>query len=67
MVTSVNFKYVVLFQRGDRSTNMDEWFDVKVDADKRCRELQYMFDWLNEKNDNRGEVCKVWVEAVPMN
>ena len=32
-------KYVVLFQRGDRTPNIDEWFDTQYDADKRKKEL----------------------------
>tara|TARA_B100000925_G_scaffold269960_1_gene232109 strand:+ start:230 stop:409 length:180 start_codon:yes stop_codon:yes gene_type:complete len=55
-------KYVVLFQRPGRVANMDEWFDTKQEAEKRCEELKDMFDWLYERNNRSGGPCDVWVE-----
>jgi len=55
-------KYVVLFKRPGRIPNMDEWFDTKQEAEKRCEELQSMFDWLYEMNNKGDGPCNVWVE-----
>jgi len=41
---------------------MDEWFDTKQEAEKRCEELKDMFDWLYERNNRSGGPCDVWVE-----
>ena len=57
-------KYVVLFQRGDRTPNIDEWFDTQYDADKRKKELQRMFDWLNNKQTYETDPVSVWVECA---
>jgi len=59
--------YVVLFQRPGRVANMDQWFDTQWDAEKRCEELQSMFDWLYERNNKVEGPCKVWVETAPVN
>jgi len=57
-------KYVVLFQRPGRVANMDEWFSTQVEAEKRCSELQGMFDWLYERNNKVDGPAKCWVECV---
>ena len=57
-------KYVVLFQRPDRTPNMDEWFDNRKDAERRCSELIGMFDWLYESNNKVEGPARVWVEEV---
>ena len=56
-------KYVVLFRRPGRVANMDEWFDTKQEAEKRCEELKDMFDWLYERNNKAGGPCKCWIET----
>jgi|TARA_B100000035_G_C21010402_1_gene559357 hypothetical protein len=55
-------QWVVLFQRPGRVANMDEWFSSKVEAEKRCEQLQSMFDWLYERNNKSDGPCKCWVE-----
>jgi len=57
-------KYVVLFQRGDRQPNIDEWFTTLPDAEHRRKELQGMFDWLKQSNKNTTEDVSVWVECA---
>ncbi len=57
-------KYVVLFQRPESLPNMDEWFNMKECADKRCEQLQLMFDWLYLRNEKKGEKTVCWVESV---
>ena len=59
-----NMKYVVLFQRPNRTANMDEWFDDEEKAQKRCSELQGMFDWLVSRNGKEEERAVCWVETV---
>ena len=41
-------KYVVIYQREGRMANMDQWYDTRPEAEKRCEELQGMFDWMWE-------------------
>jgi len=43
---------------------MDEWFSTQVEAEKRCSELQGMFDWLYERNNKVDGPAKCWVECV---
>jgi hypothetical protein len=57
-------KYAVLFQRPGRVANMDEWFSTQGEAEKRCSELQGMFDWLYERNNKVDGPAKCWVETV---
>ncbi len=59
-----DMKYVVLFQRPNSLPNMDEWFRKKEGADKRCEELQLMFDWLYFRNGKKEEKTVCWVESV---
>jgi len=60
-------KYVVLFQRGDRTPNLDEWFMTQYDAEKRRKELQLMFDWLRDQNPKETEPVSVWVQCADVN
>lgn len=60
-------KYVVLFKRGERVPNLDEWFDTQYDAERRCDELQGMFDWLYERTNRASDKCTVWVECAEVN
>ena len=55
-------KYVVLFQRPNRIPNMDEWFDDRNDAERRCSEFIGMLDWLYESNNKVEGPSKVWIE-----
>jgi hypothetical protein len=57
-------KYVVLFHRPGRIANMDQWFDTLEEAEKRCSELQAMFDWLYVRNNNVEGPTKCWVETT---
>lgn len=57
-------KYVVLFQRGDRTPNLDQWFETQGDAECRKNELQSMFDWLKNHNPKSVEPVSVWVECA---
>ena len=57
-------KYAVLFQRPGRVANMDEWFSTMEEAQRRCSELQRMFDWLYERNNKVDGPAKCWVETV---
>jgi len=57
-------KYAVLFQRPGRVANMDEWFSTKEEAQRRCSELQGMFDWLYTRNNKVDGPAKCWVETV---
>lgn len=57
-------KYAVLFQRPGRVANMDEWFSTKEEAQRRCSELQGMFNWLYERNNKVDGPAKCWVETV---
>ena len=43
---------------------MDEWFDDEEKAQKRCSELQGMFDWLVSRNGKEEERAVCWVETV---
>ena len=56
-------KYVVLFKRPGRVANMDEWFDTQYDAERRCEDLQSMFDWLYERNNKVDGPAECWVEC----
>tara|TARA_Y100001970_G_scaffold67000_1_gene85414 strand:- start:8 stop:193 length:186 start_codon:yes stop_codon:yes gene_type:complete len=55
-------KYAVLFKRGDRTPNLDELYDQKDEAERRCEELQHMFDWLETQSGKPQEHRDVWVE-----
>tara|TARA_R100000773_G_C4204643_1_gene105937 strand:+ start:371 stop:565 length:195 start_codon:yes stop_codon:yes gene_type:complete len=55
-------QYVVIYQREGRMANMDEWFDTRQEAEKRCEELQGMFNWMWEMNKKRERPCNVWIE-----
>ena len=55
--------YIVIYQREGRLPNMDQWFDKKIEAEKRCEELQGMFDWMYERNNKMEGPCKCWVEC----
>ncbi len=57
-----DMKYVVLFQRPNRIPNMDQWFDDRKDAERRCSELIGMLDWLYERNNKVEGPSKVWIE-----
>lgn len=57
-------KYAVLFQRPGRVANMDEWFFTMEEAQRRCSELQGMFNWLYERNNKVDGPAKCWVETV---
>tara|TARA_B100000427_G_scaffold106558_1_gene88417 strand:+ start:4852 stop:5037 length:186 start_codon:yes stop_codon:yes gene_type:complete len=55
-------KYAVLFKRGERTPNLDELYDQKDEAERRCEELQHMFDWLETQSGKPQEHRDVWVE-----
>jgi len=59
----VTMKYAVLFKRGERTPNLDELYDQKDEAERRCEELQHMFDWLETQSGKPQEHRDVWVEA----
>jgi len=59
--------YVVLYKTSELIPHMDQWFDSITDAEKRCRELQLMFDWMHSMKNNKDDSCLVWVECIPMN
>ena len=46
----MTLKYAVLFRRGDRTPNLDEVFEDKDQAERRCEELQHMFDWMEQQS-----------------
>lgn len=52
--------YVVLFQRGDRTPNIDSWHVTEEDAEKRVEELKGQFDWVNINQKNDPKSVKVW-------
>ncbi len=56
-------KYAVLFKRGDRTPNLDELYDDKGQAERRCEELQHMFDWLELQSGKPQDHRDVWVES----
>jgi len=58
----VTMKYAVLFKRGERTPNLDELYDQKDEAERRCEELQHMFDWLETQSGKPQEHRDVWVE-----
>ncbi len=58
----MTMKYAVLFKRGDRTPNLDELYDQKDEAERRCEELQHMFDWLETQSGKPQEHRDVWVE-----
>ena len=56
-------KYVVIYQiEGRRLANMDQWYDKRIEAEKRCEELQGMFDWMYERSNTMKGPCKCWIE-----
>ena len=58
----MTLKYAVLFKRGDRTPNLDELFDNKDQAERRCEELQHMYDWLELQSGKSTDHRDVWVE-----
>ncbi len=58
----MTLKYAVLFKRGDRTPNLDELFDNKDQAERRCEELQHMYDWLELQSGKATDHRDVWVE-----
>lgn len=52
--------FVVLFQRGDRTPNIDSWHVTEEDAEKRVDELKGQFDWVNINQQNDPDSVKVW-------
>lgn len=58
----MTMKYAVLFKRGERTPNLDELYDQKDEAERRCEELQHMFDWLETQSGKPQEHRDVWVE-----
>ena len=56
-------QYVVIYQiEGRRLVNMDQWYDKRIEAEKRCEELQGMFDWMYERSNTMEGPCKCWIE-----
>ena len=55
-------KYVVIYQREGRMANMDQWYDTRPEAEKRCEDLQGMFDWMWERNNKLEGRCQCWIE-----
>ena len=56
-------QYVVIYQiEGRRLVNMDQWCDKRIEAEKRCEELQGMFDWMYERSNTMEGPCKCWIE-----
>jgi len=63
----VTLKYAVLFKRGDRTPNLDELFENKDQAERRCEELQHMYDWLEQQSGKSSDHRDVWVEERDLN
>ena len=59
----MTLKYAVLFKRGDRTPNLDELFEDKDQAERRCEELQHMFDWMEQQSGKATDHKDVWVES----
>ena len=56
-------QYVVIYLiEGRRLVNMDQWYDKRIEAEKRCEELQGMFDWMYERSNTMEGPCKCWIE-----
>ena len=56
-------QYFVIYQiEGRRLVNMDQWYDKRIEAEKRCEELQGMFDWMYERSNTMEGPCKCWIE-----
>ena len=56
-------QYVVIYQiEGRRLVKMDQWYDKRIEAEKRCEELQGMFDWMYERSNTMEGPCKCWIE-----
>jgi len=58
----MTLKYAVLFRRGDRTPNLDELFEDKEQAERRCEELQHMFDWMEQQSGKLSDHKDVYVE-----
>ena len=58
----MTLKYAVLFRRGDRIPNLDEVFEDKDQAERRCEELQHMFDWMEQQSGKLSDHKDVYVE-----
>ncbi len=63
----MTLKYAVLFKRGDRTPNLDELFENKDQAERRCEELQHMYDWLEQQSGKSSDHRDVWVEERDLN
>ena len=63
----MTLKYAVLFKRGDRIPNLDELFENKDQAERRCEELQHMYDWLEQQSGKSSDHRDVWVEERDLN
>ena len=59
----MTLKYAVLFKRGDRTPNLDELFEDKDQAERRCEELLLMFDWMEQQSGKATDHKDVWVES----
>jgi len=52
--------FVVLFQRGERTPNIDSWHLTKEDAERRVDDLIGQFEWLETHHKNQSNLVKVW-------
>jgi hypothetical protein len=55
--------YVVLFQRGDRTPNIDSWHVTEEDAERRVDELKGQFDWMKSHQIKQSDSVKVWYSS----
>lgn len=52
--------FVVLFQRGTRTPNIDSWHVTEEDAERRVDDLIGQFEWLKTHHQKQSDSVKVW-------
>ena len=56
--------FVVLFQRGERTPNIDSWHVTEEDAEKRVHDLIGQFEWIKTHHTRQSDKVKVWYKST---